>query len=487
MPSIKISRFITSTPLSKLKWAVGLLILLGLLGFAGKILYEWWQTTTALDLRLIQQIQASIRRDRPLLWDLQLESPQHYRENVYHRVVELSLTGLGLSTVPEEVWQLQQLQTLNLYNNRLETLPEAIGNLKWLKYLNLEKNQLRELPASLGKLQRLQQLNLQTNQLTELPEELTAIGLGLKWQPQNESEKGIFLADNRLEVPPRDKVEKGMERVALVEYFQRYPREIRGIERAIGKRLPLLEKEEWSLGYRLDENQQVVELILENMGLTKVPKEVWQLRNLQILGLDDNKLTNLPKEIGQLQKLQKLSLSNNLLTNLPKEIGQLPQLLKLVLRRNQLTQLPPEIGNLRQLVNLWLSNNQLTQLPPEISNLRRLGELYMADNQLKELPPEIGKLERLFWLHLSGNQLERLPKEIGNLTGLGFLNLGDNRLTELPKEISSLPLEFKWAVGVNAYGNRGLFLGGNPLQVPPPEVIQQGREAVVKYFQERGK
>jgi Leucine-rich repeat (LRR) protein len=467
---------------------VGLLILLGLLGFAGKILYEWWQTTTALDLRLIQQIQASIQRNRPPLGDLQLESPQHYRENAYHRVVELSLTGLGLSTVPEEVWQLQQLQTLNLYNNRLETLPEAMGNLKWLKYLNLEKNQLRELPASLGKLQRLQRLNLQTNQLTELPEELTAIGLGLKWQPQDESEKGIFLADNRLEVPPREKVEKGMERVALVEYFQRYPKEIRGIERAIGKRLEPFEKvEENSPGYHLDAKNQVVELGLYQMGLTEVPKEVWQLQQLQKLYLSNNRLTKLPKEIGLLRQLGQLSLNGNQLTDLPKEIGQLQKLQFLYLFRNSLTNLPREIRQLQQLVVLGLSNNQLTQLPSEFLNLKMLQDLYLANNQLKELPSGIDKLEKLFWLHLSGNQLERLPKEIGNLKRIGFLNLGDNHLTELPREISQLNLEFKWEVGKNVYGERGLFLGNNPLQIPPPEVIQQGREAVVKYFQERGK
>jgi Leucine-rich repeat (LRR) protein len=438
----------------KLKWAIGI-VLLGSLGMVGKV---WYDSLLPLppDRRLIQQLQTSLQ---PQLGERPLESPKDYQEDNRQRVVELSLAGLGLSTVPEEVWQLKQLQKLNLYNNNLETLPEAIGNLELLKYLKLERNQLRELPASLGNLKLLEQLDLRTNQLKELPEELTAIGLGLmNGKPQNESEKGIFIADNLLEVPPREKVQKGMERVALVEYFKKYPKEIRGMERAIGKRLPLLENVEWnSQGYRLNEANQVMELGLWNMELSEVPTVVWQLSQLRVLWMGSNKLTKLPEEIGNLKQLQFLYLLDN-----------------------ELTELPPQIGQLQQLWSLRLGNNKLTQLPPEIWNLNKLTQLFLASNQLTELPPGIEKLQQLIWLDLSENQLTQLPKEIGNLEKLKYLDLTKNRLTELPQEILSLALELKFEEPKKE--NRGIFLGNNPLQVPPPEVIQQGKNAVRKYF-----
>ncbi|ENO70449.1 leucine rich repeat protein [Leptospira interrogans serovar Valbuzzi str. Valbuzzi] len=50
---------------------------------------------------------------------------------------------------------------------------------------------------------------------------------------------------------------------------------------------------------------------LWNNQLTTLPKEIWQLKNLQVLNLVDNQLTALPQEIGQLQNLQELNLRNN--------------------------------------------------------------------------------------------------------------------------------------------------------------------------------
>jgi hypothetical protein len=63
------------------------------------------------------------------------------------------------------------------------------------------------------------------------------------------------------------------------------------------------------------------------------------------------------------------------------------------------------------------------------------------------------------------------------------LELGDNRLTRLPRELILLNLEFVW---IDEMVEKGINLYGNPLRVPPPEVIQQGRQAVIEYFEKRG-
>jgi len=95
---------------------------------------------------------------------------------------ELDLSNFGdntpkLTEVPDLLWQLTQLQQLNLSNNQLTTLPESLGQLTQLETLILSSNQLKELPKSIGKLTQLRSLDLFNNKLTLLPDELGQLTL----------------------------------------------------------------------------------------------------------------------------------------------------------------------------------------------------------------------------------------------------------------------------------------------------------------------
>ena len=106
------------------------------------------------------------------------------------------------------------------------------------------------------------------------------------------------------------------------------------------------------------ENGRVVELLLEDFGLTgAVPAEIGQLTSLGKLGLSGNKLTSVPAEIGQLASLKMLDLSDNQLTSAPAEIGQLASLQNFDLSGNQLTSVPAEIGQLTSLEWLVIKRN----------------------------------------------------------------------------------------------------------------------------------
>jgi internalin A len=88
---------------------------------------------------------------------------------------ELDLGHLNLTTLPESIGQLRQLETLHLSENRLAALPESLGQLSQLEILDLSNNRLTALPESLGQLTHLQMLFLDGNQLTALPESLAAL------------------------------------------------------------------------------------------------------------------------------------------------------------------------------------------------------------------------------------------------------------------------------------------------------------------------
>ncbi len=204
----------------------------------------------------------------------------------------------------------------------------------------------------------------------------------------------------------------------------------------------------------------VTELDLSGKGLTTLPNELFQLRNLVTLDLSGNLFATLPQEICQLRNLATLDLSGNLFAILPQEICQLRNLTRLALSSNQLAILPPEICQFRNLTTLNLSGNLFTTLPQEICQLRNLTRLALSSNQLAILPPEIGQLVSLTRLYIDHNQLTSLPPKIGQLTSLKKLNLDNNRLTALPQEL------FQLANLTN------LNLENNQLRYLPPEICQ---------------
>ena len=209
------------------------------------------------------------------------------------------------------------------------------------------------------------------------------------------------------------------------------------------------------------ENGRVVQLVLENVGLTgALPAEIGQLTSLRLLRLGDNKLTRLPAEIGRLTLLRALGLLDNQLTSLPAEIGQLTSLKVLYLGGNQLTSLPAEVWQLTSLESLDLDDNQLTSLPAEVGQLTSLEWLGLHNNQLTSLPAEIGQLTSLEQLDLNINQLTRLPAEMWQLTSLQLLHIGGNQLTRLPAEIGQLT-----SLTV-------LYLSDNQLSSVPAEIWQ---------------
>ncbi|MBN3925758.1 leucine-rich repeat domain-containing protein [Nostoc sp. NMS4] len=310
------------------------------------------------------------------------EAEQRIEKARQEGAIELDLSDMQLSELPEAIASLTQLQQLYLRNNQLSELPEAIASLTQLQQLYLDNNQLTELPEAIASLTQLQRLDLSNNQLTELPEAIASLT-----QLQR-----LDLSNNQLTELP--------EAIASLTQLQR--------------------------------------LDLSNNQLTELPEAIASLTQLQRLDLSNNQLTELPEAIASLTQLQRLYLSNNQLTELPEAIASLTQLQQLNLDKNQLTELPEAIASLTQLQQLNLGKNQLTELPEAIASLTQLQQLNLGKNQLTELPEAIASLTQLQQLNLGKNQLTELPEAIASLTQLQLLDLDNNQLTELPEAIASL-------------------------------------------------
>jgi hypothetical protein len=81
-------------------------------------------------------------------------------------VTRLDLSDGGLTTVPEEVFDLPQIRELVLDNNRLTSLPSLV-KLPNLRVLSANDNQIRELRADLRECAHLRVISLEGNRLTK--------------------------------------------------------------------------------------------------------------------------------------------------------------------------------------------------------------------------------------------------------------------------------------------------------------------------------
>jgi internalin A len=192
-----------------------------------------------------------------------------------------------LTTLPESLSQLTNLQSLNLNGNKVSTLPEGLGQLIDLQSLDLSGNNLTALPDLLVKLTNLQFLNLSSTKLTALPD----------WLGQLTNLQSLDLSSNDLTNLP-----------------------------------------DW-LGQLT--NLQSLDLRLNK--LISLPESLSQLTKLQSLSLGTNGLTTLPERFDQLINLQFLNLRSNKFTVLPEVVANLPQLQQLYLNGNPFSEPLPQI------------------------------------------------------------------------------------------------------------------------------------------------
>ena len=100
----------------------------------------------------------------------------------------LDLSNLELSSLPESVFNLAQLEELYIGQNLLTFLPHSLERLSRLRELYAGFNQIQSLPESVGNLHRLRVLDLSGNSLIALPGAITHLG-GLR---------ELVLANNRI-------------------------------------------------------------------------------------------------------------------------------------------------------------------------------------------------------------------------------------------------------------------------------------------------
>ncbi|KAJ7537019.1 hypothetical protein O6H91_12G092600 [Diphasiastrum complanatum] len=219
-------------------------------------------------------------------------------------------------------------------------------------------------------------------------------------------------------------------------------------------------------------------LNLSKNQLEAIPDSISAFVNLVVLDLHSNHLNALPDCIGMLSKLKILNVSGNQLKCFPDNIGNCSALLELDASFNQLESLPANFGStFLNLQRLSLQLNRLSALPSSLCEMKSLKHLEVQFNKLISLPASLGNLTNLEILNASSNfnNLAGLPDSIGDLVSLRSLDLSYNQIRQLPASLGKLQtLET-------------LRLDGNPLAIPPAQVVEHSHEAVMEYMAEQWK
>jgi len=142
-----------------------------------------------------------------------------------------------------------------------------------------------------------------------------------------------------------------------------------------------------------------------------------------------------------------------------------------------LREVPESIHELIHLHSLDLSGNLISDYS-FLENLINLQSLNLRGNLISDYN-FLTSLSNLQSLNLSYTHISDY-NFLKNLTDLEFLSLRGNQIENIS---SLLPLiRKKMEVSIGEYITKGINLSDNPISTPPIEVVKQGREAILSYF-----
>ena len=239
----------------------------------------------------------------------------------------LSLTEHGLEEIPEQVFHISSLRTLDVSKNKLGSLGR-ISQLEELKSFNCDENVLvTSALSNISKLSKLQSLSLGKNRL-ENPANQTFPSLPpklkqLKLHGNSFSSIPRQICDSKL---PLEKLDLSLNNLAAI------PPEICNLGEPAGGVL------------------QVFLFWFAYFYFSHIGHNISQYTaSLTELNLDNNVIVSLPKEVGQLTKLKTLSLRNNYI-----------QVKKTNFSESNPQPIPAEVFENTLLIDLNLHGNKLT-------------------------------------------------------------------------------------------------------------------------------
>ncbi|PEB20796.1 hypothetical protein COO05_31215 [Bacillus toyonensis] len=269
-----------------------------------------------LEHELIEEIRGELngsRRFRPIMKVLTNDEILSIIKKAEEESWEvLNLAGTGLIELPKEIGRLKSLKTLYLGNHHFNIANLHRNEMEEHPYIN----KIDRLPDELFELQSLTDLDIYDLSIKELSPKITNLC----------NLKKLYLTGNEFSVFPTHVFElKSLEALALPSNFKEIPA---GISNLVNLKFLNLRKSE--LTYLPEEICKLVNLTalnLHNSELTHLPEEIGNLKNLRSLTMRYCKVKKLPTSMKNLSSLHRLVLKNTYFEELiaPEILMQSPQ------------------------------------------------------------------------------------------------------------------------------------------------------------------
>eukprot|EP00833_Pecoramyces_ruminatium_P009460 jgi/Orpsp1_1/1183492/evm.model.c7180000085439.1 len=234
-------------------------------------------------------------------------------------------------------------------------------------------------------------------------------------------------------------------------------------------------------------NSSLSSLNLSDNNITQFPSQLFNLKNIRNIYLDDNYIKEITDDINKNSNIEIIDLSNNKIEKFPIIFKYLPKLKRLNLYKNKISQTNLDISVFSSLEELDIGFNNFDG---DLKFSRKMKEIIINYNLFSSLTIEneekfpqletlesfennlnnnvfdtITKLNNLKYLFIGGNKkIDSFPQAISNLNNLKGLHMMNISITEFPSNIFKLSnLDFINA-GDNPQLNVKLINFGN--QIP---------------------
>ena len=386
-----------------------------------------------------------------------------------------------LMSIPEDIGDLQDIESLTIIRTEITSLPESFFNLKSLKNLNLSGNKLNSLSESMSKLSSLEVLDLSYNKLESAPEALSSLSnlkefkifenplkqitdfVAFHTYPYNyttdkETKQHIELKYPKdVLVVNKSWIEIPLERIEeIISTHQIKTLRVESVamlNRVLApdavnhfSKITTLDLQwnywvnyQYERGFFRDMHVKINMPFNEEAKIKELPENIGLMSWLEEVNFKGNKIEKLPESFFKLKNLKKINLNGNKITELPNLFSSFSELTHLDLGSIEFSVIPESLYSLKNLVHLDLSwNRNIAVLSPLIGNLANLKELLLETNLLQDLPKEFGSLMNLKKLTLNRNEFTSFPEPLLNLSNLEELFIGNRKITALPTKLLGL-------------------------------------------------
>jgi Leucine-rich repeat (LRR) protein len=318
-------------------------------------------------------------QNTPYLEDPTVSEPKQISDHIKPGILDLA--GLGIERIKTSVFYTDlKLETLTLRDNFLTKLPKTIGKLTGLKKLSLANNLLTTLPESIGQLTNLEVLDLRDNPLTKLPDSIVKL-----------KNVTIFMGHSSADDLKTLRKTYRQRHITSIEFVWPWydsttkTLDLKAPAANMNQQIRAIDADVF---VKMSENAQLKEVTtidLSDNALTELPDAIARLHKLTTLNLKGNQFKNVPLSnlaSAYVSSIKDLDMSENQLTHLPKSFVNLKDLNVLKVNNNKITSIPDGISALSQLTTLDISGNTLTDLPLSMDKLHSLTQLNVSGNKL---------------------------------------------------------------------------------------------------------